>query len=312
VKCLTAFSFLNPVESAKTFACCRVREQMGEIIIPCGSKIPRQKLIAIDKFITSFIMLYSKYMNLGGAPMVTNRAIRIISVIIALAFVLGCASYESKVVPFKMPTAYPNAQEVAGATIAAQAYSDKKEAEDAFGFDIIGAGLMPVRVVFDNKGKHLIDIVANQTFLVDVDNNLWPVLEERMAYDRIQKKTEFGKVAPEGAKYGMLGGIAGGVIGAAIGIVSGHNVADAAMKGAAVGAAGGIIGGGSKGMSDMDVQAQIRSDLEKRSLERRSVMPGEIAQGFIFFPGESKKANELRLQIREADTGKSYPLVMKF
>jgi hypothetical protein len=189
---------------------------------------------------------------------------------------------------------------------------DKKEADDAFGFDIIGAGLMPVRVIFDNKGKHMIDIVANQTFLVDVDNNLWPVLEEKMAYDRLQKKTELGKVAPEGGKYGMLGGIAGGVIGAAIGIVSGHNVADAAMKGAALGAAGGIMSGGLKGMSDTDVQAQIRSDLEKRSLERRSVMPGEIAQGFIFFPGESKKAMELRLQIKEADTGKTYSLIMKF
>ncbi|MGZ3608172.1 MAG: hypothetical protein ACXU9J_09650 [Syntrophales bacterium] len=244
--------------------------------------------------------------------MLIKRAFGIVSMITALAFVLACSSYESKVVPFKMPAAYPNAKEVAGATIAAQVYTDKKEAEDAFGFDIIGAGLMPVRVIFDNKGKHPIDIVANQTFLVDIENNLWPVLDERMAYDRIQKKTELGKVAPEAGKYGALGGIAGGVIGAAIGIVSRQNVADAAMKGAAVGAATGITGGGFKGMTDTDVQAQIRSDLEKRSLERRPVMPGDIAQGFIFFPGESKKAVEMRLQIRESDTGRSYPLVMKF
>jgi hypothetical protein len=244
--------------------------------------------------------------------MLIKKTVSIISVVTVFAIVLACASYESKVVPFKMPGAYPNAMEVAGATIAAQVYSDKKEAEDAFGFDIIGAGLMPVRVIFDNKGKHPIDIVANQTFLVDVESNLWPVLDERMAYDRIQKKTEFGKVAPEAGKYGAIAGIAGGVIGAAIGIVSGHNVADAAMKGAALGAATGITGGGLKGMTDTDVQAQIRSDLEKRSLERRPVMPGDIAEGFIFFPGESKKPVELRLQIREADTGKSYPLIMKF
>jgi hypothetical protein len=243
--------------------------------------------------------------------MLIKKPLGIISVITILAFVLGCASYESKVVPFKLPAAYSNAKEVAGATIAAQAYGDKKEAEEVFGFDIIGAGLLPVRVIFDNKGKHPIDIVARQTFLVDADSNLWPILEEKMAYDRIQKKTEFGKVAPEAGKYGALAGIAGGVIGAAIGIVSGHNVADAAMKGAALGAAAGITSGGLKGMSDTDVHAEIRSDLEKRSLERRSVMPGEIAHGFIFFPGESKKAVELRLQIKEADTGKSYPLIMK-
>ena len=243
--------------------------------------------------------------------MLTGRFFRIFSAISILVFFMGCASYEARVVPFKMPAAYPNATEVAGAVMAAQSYGDKKEAESAFGFDIIGAGILPVRVIFDNKGKHPIDIIASQTFLVDIENNLWSVLEERLAYDRINKKTELGKVVPEAAKYGGLMGVAGGIVGAAIGIVSGHNVADAAMKGAALGAAAGITMGGSKGLSDTDVQARIRTDLEKRTLENRSIRPGEIAHGFIFFPGESKKAIELRLQIKEVDTGKTYPLIMK-
>ncbi len=243
--------------------------------------------------------------------MMNGRCFRVILVFMILFFFAGCASYETKVVPLKLPAAYPNATEVAGAAIAAQVYGDKKEAEAAFGFDIMGAGLLPVRVIFDNKGKHPIDIVAGQTFLVDVENNLWPVLEERLAYDRISKKTELGRVAPEAGKYGGLAGIAGGVIGAAIGIVSGRNVADAAMKGAALGAAAGISLGGAKGLSDTDVQAKIRSDLDKRSLENRSVKPGEFAHGFIFFPGEAKKAVELRLRIKEVDTGKSHSLIMK-
>jgi len=243
--------------------------------------------------------------------MLIARSVRIITVVFALILFLGCASYETKVVPFKMPAAYPNATDVAGAMLAAQSYGDQKEAEAAFGFDIIGTGVLPVKVIFDNKGTHPIDIVGGQTFLVDVDNNLWPVLEQRLAYDRIQKKTELGKVAPEAGKYGALAGIAGGVIGAAIGIVSGQNVADAAMKGAALGAATGVVMGGTKGLSDTDVQARIRSDLEKRTLENRSVRPGEIAHGFIFFPGESKKAVELRLQIKEVDTGKVHSLIMK-
>jgi hypothetical protein len=236
---------------------------------------------------------------------------RIFLVLFIFIFVLGCASYETQVIPFKLPTAYPNAMEAGGSTIAAQAYADKKEAEAAFGFDMVDAGILPVRVIFDNKGTHALDIVAAQTFLVDVDHNLWPVLDERLAYDRMQKKTELGKVVPEGVKYGGLGGIAGGIIGAAIGIVSGQSVAEAAMRGAAVGAAAGAVMGGSKGMTDTDVQSKIRSDLEKRSLENRSVRAGEIAHGFIFFPGEAKKPVELRLQIREADTKKIYSLIMK-
>lgn len=240
-----------------------------------------------------------------------NTTSRIFLVFLIFIFVFGCASYETKVIPFKLPTAYPNATEAGGTVIAAQAYADKKEAEAVFGFDMIDAGILPVRIIFDNKGTHAIDIVAAQTFLVDVDHNLWTVLDERLAYDRMQKKTEFSKVAPEALKYGGVGGIAGGIIGAAIGIVSGQSVAEAAMRGAAVGAAAGATMGGSKGLTDTDVQSKIRSDLGKRSLENRSVRAGEIANGFVFFPGESKKPVELRLQIREADTKKVYSLIMK-
>ena len=243
--------------------------------------------------------------------MLTNRIHRTFLTTLICVVVFGCASYETKVIPFKLPTAYPNATEAGGAVIAVQTYADKEEVKAAFGFDMIGAGILPVRIIFDNKGTHALDIVAKQTFLVDVDQNLWPILDEKLAYDRMQKKTEFGRVAPEAAKYGGLGGIAGGIIGAAIGIVSGQSVPEAAMRGAAVGAAAGVTMGGAKGLTDRDVQSKIMSDLEKRSLENRSVKAGEIANGFIFFPGESKKPVELRLQIKEADTGKVHSLIMK-
>ncbi|MCX7634434.1 MAG: glycine zipper family protein [Syntrophales bacterium] len=240
-----------------------------------------------------------------------RRSWQIWVLLFVFSLVQACATYEPTVVPFKLPSAYPNATEVAGAVVAAYAYTDAAETEKAFGFDMIAAGIIPVKVIFDNKGSHPLDIVAAQTFLADVEGNLWPVLDEKMAYDRIQKKTQFGKVAPEAAKYGGLAGIAGGVIGAAIGIVSGQNVGDAVMKGAAIGAATGITMGGTKGLSDRDVQERIRSDLEKRSLENRSVKPGELAHGFVFFPGESKKPVEMRLRLKEADTGKAYTLNMK-
>ncbi|MBE9547166.1 MAG: hypothetical protein IMF10_06705, partial [Proteobacteria bacterium] len=128
----------------------------------------------------------------------------------------------------------------------------------------------------------------------------------------ISKKTELGEVAPEGAKYGLLAATAGAIIGAAIGIVSGESVGDAAMKGAAVGAAAGSTMGGAGGLSNEDVRRKIRKDLETRSLERRAIKPHEIAHGFIFFPGEAKQAKELRLRIKELDTGVSHALVMEF
>jgi hypothetical protein len=231
-------------------------------------------------------------------------------VLIALSlglFLVSCATYERQIVPFKMPAAYPNALEVAGAVIASKAYDDPKEAGQAFGFSIREAGVLPVQVIFDNKGSHPLEIVPEQTFLIDTDDNLWPILDSRLVYDRIAKHTELGQVMPEGAKSGMLGGAAGAIIGAAIGIVSGQNVGDAAMKGAAIGAAGGMVLGGGKGLTDVDVQRQIREDLRTRSLERRAITPGEVAYGFIFFPGEAKKSKELRLRLMEGDTKLTYP-----
>ena len=152
----------------------------------------------------------------------TNRNAIVLTMIalLAVALLASCARYQQQVVPFKMPQAYPNSTTVGGAVIASKSWDDQKEAEAAFGFDI-RPEILPVQVIFDNKGSHPLEIVSEQTFLIDVDNNAWPVMDARMAYDRIARKTELGEVAPNAAKYGALGAVAGGIIGAAIGIVGG-------------------------------------------------------------------------------------------
>ncbi len=240
----------------------------------------------------------------------TKSCIGHAAALFSAVLIFACASYKQQVVPFKMPAALPNATEVDHATIAAVSFDNKDEAKAAFGFDIRGAGILPVQVIFDNQGDHYLEIVPDQTFLFDDANNVWPILDQNLAYDRIAKKTELGQVAPEGAKYGALAGAAGGIIGAAIGIVSGHNVGDAALKGAAIGAAGGVVAGGAQGMTEGTATArgQISEDLRKRSLERRAVTPHEVAHGFIFFPGEAKKAKLLQLQLKATDTGTIYTL----
>jgi len=236
----------------------------------------------------------------------------VVLLVAAVLTAVGCARYERKVVPFKMAEGYPNATPVAGAVIAAEAFDDTKRAQDAFGFDIRGAGILPVQVVFDNRGNHALEIDAKKTYLVDSDNNLWPILDASLAYDRIEQKTEYGEIVPEGSKKALLLGTAGAIIGAAIGIVSGENVGDAAMKGAAVGAAAGATIGGAGGYGDRTVRRQISEDLHSRSLEQKPVPPREIAHGFIFFPGEASKAQELRLTIIEQDSGVRHAVIMGF
>jgi len=244
--------------------------------------------------------------------MMKKAMMTILVSILSVGWLAACTSYKQQVVPFKMPGAYPNATSVADGTIAAKAYDKGEEASAAFGFDIRGAGILPVQVIFDNTGNHPLEIVSDRTLLLDEENNLWPILDERMAYDRLTKKTELGKVAPEAAKGGLLAGAAGAVIGAAIGIVTGQNVAATAGKGAAVGAAAGITMGGAKGLSDSEVQYQISEDLRKRTLDKRAVAPHEVAHGFLFFPGEAKRPMELRISIRATDTNRVYPLILRF
>jgi hypothetical protein len=124
-----------------------------------------------------------------------------VCVTLLMVLALGaCQTYQPQVVPFKMPMAYPNFTRAGGADIAAKSYDDPTEASQAFGYDMRGSGILPVQVIFDNKGNHSLEIVPGQTFLVDNANNLWPVLDQNQAYDRISKKTEMGNIAPNAAR----------------------------------------------------------------------------------------------------------------
>lgn len=238
-----------------------------------------------------------------------RRKNRIIIAATILIVATACAtSYKAKPLPFKLPGSYENAVEVGGALVAAQAYADPKKAREAFGFDVRGAGMLPVQVVFDNQGPHSLKINPRQTFLEDEVGNLWPILAEQTAYERTTKYAQTKQIFKEGAYGGFLGATAGAIIGAAVGIVAGQNVAVAAGKGAAVGAAAGSTLGGVKGYTSDEAHRAIINDLNQKSLENKAVSPKSIAYGFLFFPGEAPSAKQLRMQLVEVETGKVHVL----
>ncbi len=218
----------------------------------------------------------------------------------------GCSPYTRQVVPIKMPASFPNMTMVAGVQIGARAFNDPNDAQNAFGFDIRGAGLLPVQVVIDHKGSFPIEINPTQTFLIDYQNNLWPVLDKGLAYERLAKHSELAEIGSGAAKHGVLGAAAGALIGAAIGIVGGSGIGEAAGKGAALGAAAGATIGGAAAYGSDKAGQDIAEDLRNKSLENRPIRPGEIAHGFIFFPGEASSAKELRLQFKEEATGRYF------
>jgi hypothetical protein len=226
--------------------------------------------------------------------------------LIAVIFLFqGCSTaYKAKPLPFKMPASYDNAVTAGEVQIAARTFGNADEAKEAFGFDVLGAGMFPVQVIFDNQGFHPIEVKGSQTFLEDQNGNLWPILSSEIAYKRATKYAKTKDIAKEGAYHGALGAAAGSLIGAAIGIVTGDNVAVAAGKGAAVGAAAGATLGGAGGYGTDTARRSIVDDLHAKSLQNRPVGPKNIAHGILFFPGEAGAAGRLHLQIVETDTGR--------
>lgn len=238
-----------------------------------------------------------------------RRAALIFSVSLALIW-QGCATYQPRVAPLKPPAAHANMQQVAGAQVAARAWDNEKEAQAAFGFNIIRAGLLPVQVSFDNRGDQTLVIEPTQTFLINQHQELFPVLAEQEAYDRVSRGSGFKEGVAGFTKGALLGGATGALIGAAIGVAVGRGAGDYAMRGAVTGAAtGGILGAGAAA-GDTEVARAIADDLARHSLKNTPIKPGQLAGGIILFPLEAGRPQALRLHLKEQDSGQTYTLLL--
>jgi hypothetical protein len=222
----------------------------------------------------------------------------------------GCATYEPRVTPFKLPEAYANVQRVDGAYVGARAWDKEEEAQGAFGFNIIRAGLLPVQVSFDNRGAQTLVIEPSQTFLINDKQELFPVLSDTEAYDRVSRYTSFQEGVKGLAQGGLLGGATGALLGAAIGVVAGQGAGEYAMRGAAMGGAAGALLGVGASAADTQVPRTIAENLERRNLQNIPIKAGQIAYGIILFPREAGQARALRLQLKDKDTGQVYNLTL--
>ena len=237
---------------------------------------------------------------------------KIIALLIIASHLAGCATYERRSVSFRPPQDYANTHDLAGLSVGAEAFVDKALAEEAFGFDIRGAGLLPVQVVMDNRSGQRVEVMSGQTFLIDSSNRYWKLLSNREAADRVQKATEAGRIGSGAGKGAAWGAAAGALLGLALGVVSGRNAAETAVKGGVIGGAGGaIVGAAGKADEGRQREQQIAEDLREKGLEGKVLTAETLASGFIFFPGEAATAQELRLQLKFRDTGRVQTINLK-
>ena len=130
-----------------------------------------------------------------------KRWIYVFSLLQAFFWITGCSTaYEAKPLSFRLPSAYNNAVNVGGAQIAAKAYANPDEAKRTFGFDVLGAGMLPVQVIFDNQGHYELEVIGHQSFLEDQAGNLWPILTTRIANERATKYAQTRKLFKEGCR----------------------------------------------------------------------------------------------------------------
>jgi hypothetical protein len=210
----------------------------------------------------------------------------------------ACSTYSDRVAPVPLPALQLDHVEVDGVLISANPYVDDDEAEAALGFDARNAGLLPIRFVIDNQSQHRVRVNPEQTFLIDHQGQAWPLLSAQQAYLRVKNNVEIGETLKGAITSSVLGGAAGAVAGFAIGVLSGGNIAKIMGKGAAVGASIGALGGSASRYGKLD--NELRNDLYQKTLQNKSIRQGELAYGYLFFPGssaESESASALRLSL---------------
>lgn len=234
---------------------------------------------------------------MAGSPL---RRIVTAAVMAAAAVIAGCAGYGERVSPVPLPETDPQHVAVGGAKVLAVAYPDADAAEAALGFDARGAGLLPVRFVVDNGSEGTVRLRPKQTFLVDDEGQAWPLLTSEQAYKRVRAHVKTGETLRGTGGSAVLGGAAGAAVGFAVGILTGDNVAQTMGKGTAVGAAAGGVAGGAERYQSLD--KEIRQDLARHTLDVERVASGDLAYGYLFFPGkeEAESARSLRLGLEVA------------
>jgi hypothetical protein len=202
----------------------------------------------------------------------------------------ACATYVNSSLSFRPPQEYGNFQNVSGLMVGGEAFTDKKIAEETFGFDIRGAGVFPVQIVIDNRSEQGIEIVPGQTYLIDASDVSWKILSNGEAVERVEKGSR-GETAAGGAGKG------GALLGLAIGVASGQAAGEAAVG-------GGVTDGASNELTGEDAREQ--------GSDGRVIPAGSLARGFIYFSGEAATVRELRLQIRFRGSGAMETISLKF
>lgn len=238
----------------------------------------------------------------SGHPWFTQALVAIL----VMSGIGACAPYGERVAPLPLASSASDHLDIDGAQLTAQSYLDPQQAEAAFGFDIRAAGLLPVRFTVDNQSRAVLRINPQQAFLIDWEGQAWPLLTADQAYSRVSRAVQLQEIGKGAGQSAALMGAAGAATGFALGMLLGEGLGRTTLQGVDIGSGLGVFLGVTETTNGLE--GKIRRDLANKSLRNHRILPGELAYGVLFFPGqgEARSARNLRLGI-ELD---SYPQVV--
>ena len=95
-----------------------------------------------------------------------------INTTLLLFMLAGCASHEVKNLVVKSTDDYASKEEVAGVTVAIEAYETKEKVEEAFTINLTEEGIVPILLVMENQSNVSYHLLKDEIELIDTQGNV--------------------------------------------------------------------------------------------------------------------------------------------
>ena len=165
---------------------------------------------------------------------------------------------------------------------------NSQQAGDIFGFDVRGAGLLPVRISIDNRSGGAVRIIPRQTFLVDAESQAWPLLTSAQALARLGRAGIQTQTPVHAPAVGGLEDLTGFALDLLAGMAFSLH-------------------------PDVSPGVLASRNLVEKIQHNPAVPPRQVASGVLFFPGweEARGVRSLRLCYAQGDRLKFLALPLK-
>lgn len=211
----------------------------------------------------------------------------LISILIPIFLIAGCATFQANVTSFKDPSVYSNHVNLDGVIVACEILDTKETSKRQFNVDLNAIGVLPVRLIVKNDSKSEVEVDRAQVFGFLADGSIYNTFALRQSIQKI-RNSEIGKGMANGA---IAGAVAMGALGAGIGAAAGGGDSGATATGAAIGGSVGALAGGAAGADS--IAEYIHKEMWYLDWGDKAIYPGYLENAFIFLP----KADYERIEV---------------